>query len=165
MYAPDIAGGLRNRGHDAVSAGERPDLKSAPDSAVLKIALREHRVIVTNNVRDFIQPAQQALQSEDALYGIIFTSDQSLPRSKGNIGSFIDRLHILLTRHLDEERLPAGISWLSSPSPERTIPSRGTERTTRNVVSVDPAKPQVSSPPWAATTTAAPARSSPSILW
>jgi len=112
MYAPDTADGLRNRGHDAVSADERPDLKSAPDSVVLEIALREHRVIVTNNVRDFLHPAQEALQDVDAFYGIIFTSDKSLPRSKGNTGAFIDCLHILLTRHLDEERLPAGISWL-----------------------------------------------------
>lgn len=112
MYAPEIAEGLRNRGHHAVSADERPDLKSASDSIVFDIALAERRAIVTNNVRDFIQPAQQALQDEGAFYGIIFTSDKSLPRSKGNIGVFVERLHVLLTRHLEDERLPAGISWL-----------------------------------------------------
>jgi len=112
MYAPDIAEGLRKRGHDVVSADERPDLKSAPDRVVFDIAVAEHRVIVTNNVHDFTQPGQQALRDEGPFYGIIFTSDKSLPRSEANIGAFIDRLHVLLTRYLDEERLPAPIGWL-----------------------------------------------------
>lgn len=112
MYAPDIAEGLRTRGHDAVSADARPDLKSAPDGVLFEIALAERRVIVTNNVRDFIESAQFALQDASAFDGIVFTSDKSLPRSKRNIGTFIDRLDDLLKRYPNEEHLPAGISWL-----------------------------------------------------
>jgi predicted nuclease of predicted toxin-antitoxin system len=112
MYAPDIAEQLRARGHDAVSVAERADLRSAPDEVVFDVAQAEHRVIVTNNVRDFVQPVQQVFQRDQAFYGIVFTSDRSLPRSRATIGSYLDLLHSLLVNHSEDERLPAGIEWL-----------------------------------------------------
>ena len=112
MYAPDIAEGLRKRGHDVESASERPDLRAATDDVVFNLARAERRVIVTNNVRDFMPLAQRALQDAEDFYGIVFTSDRSLPRSRGNIGTYVEALSTLLERHAEAERLPAGVAWL-----------------------------------------------------
>lgn len=113
MYARDIAEGLRERGHDVASASERDDLRSVADAVIFEQMQVEGRVIVTNNVRDFSPLAQQALQSGSTFYGIVFTSDRSLPRSKGHIGTFIGLLDLFMNAHAAEEVLPAKIEWLS----------------------------------------------------
>jgi Domain of unknown function (DUF5615) len=111
MCGPTIAELLRERGHDVESVSERADLRSAPDG-VFDAAQEERRVIVTNNVRDFMPLVQYTLQRNLTCHGIVFTSDRSLPRSKKNIGAYTDLLHALLTRYLDDERLPTVIAWL-----------------------------------------------------
>jgi predicted nuclease of predicted toxin-antitoxin system len=72
MYSRDIAAGLRERGRDVASASERDDLRSAADTVIFEAMQAEARVIVTNNVRDFMPLAQRALQS-----GSIFTGSSS----------------------------------------------------------------------------------------
>jgi predicted nuclease of predicted toxin-antitoxin system len=113
MYASDIAEALRERGRDVASASERDDLRSASDLVIFEAMQAEARVIVTNNVRDFVPLAQQALQSGSTFYGIVFTSDKSLPRNKANVGTFVSLLDVLMATHVAEERLPAGIEWLT----------------------------------------------------
>ena len=113
MYAPDIAKALRERGRDVASASERDDLRSAADAVIFETMQAEARVIVTNNVRDFMPLAQRALQSGSTFYGIVFTSDKSLPRSKANVGTFVSLLDALLAAHAADEGLPAGIEWLT----------------------------------------------------
>jgi predicted nuclease of predicted toxin-antitoxin system len=113
MYARDIAKALRERGHDVASASERDDLRSAADVVIFEAMQAEARVIVTNNVRDFVPLAQQALQSGSTFCGIVFTSDKSLPRNKANVGTFISLLDALLAAHAAEEGLPAKIEWLT----------------------------------------------------
>jgi len=113
MYAPDIAEALRERGRDVASASERDDLRSAADAVIFEAMQAEGRVIVTNNVRDFVPLAQQALQSDSTFYGIVFTSDKSLPRSKAKIGTFVSLLGALMAAHAAEEGLPAKIAWLT----------------------------------------------------
>ena len=113
MFARDIGEGLRERGRDVASASERADLRSVADAVIFEAMQAEARVIVTNNVRDFMPLAQQALQSRSTFYGIVFTSDKSLPRSKANVGTFIRLLDALLAAHAAEEGLPAKIEWLT----------------------------------------------------
>jgi predicted nuclease of predicted toxin-antitoxin system len=113
MYAPDIASALSERGRDVASASERDDLRSAADVVIFEAMQSEARVIVTNNVRDFIPLAQRALQSGSTFYGLVFTSDKSLPRSKANIGTFVSLLEALLAAHVADGELPAKIEWLT----------------------------------------------------
>ena len=113
MYARDIAVGLRARYRDVASASERDDLRSVADAVLFKAMQSEARVIVTNNVRDFMPLAQQALQSGSTFYGLVFTSDKSLPRSKANVGTFISLLDALLAARVAEQELPAKIEWLT----------------------------------------------------
>lgn len=112
MYARAIAVGLRARGHDVASASERDDLRSAADAVIFEAMQSEARVIVTNNVRDFMPLAQQALQTGSTFYGIVFTSDKSLPRNKANVGTFVVQFEALLAAHAADEGLPATIEWL-----------------------------------------------------
>jgi hypothetical protein len=113
MYSRDIAEGLRERAHDVASASERDDLRSASDAVIFEAMQGEARVIVTNNVRDFVPLAQQALQSDSTFYGIVFTSDKSLPRNKANVGTFVSLLDALLAVPVAEEWLPARLEWLT----------------------------------------------------
>jgi len=48
-----VAGPLRERGHDVVALQEEPDLMTAPDELVLRIAGDERRILVTCNARHF----------------------------------------------------------------------------------------------------------------
>ena len=115
MYSPTIAAVLRERGHDAISAAERDDLRSATDAAIFDVMQDESRAIVTNNVRDFVPLAQRALQSGATFCGIIFTSERSVPRNRASSGNLIALLEALLVAH-PEEAVPAGVIWLT-PSP------------------------------------------------
>lgn len=112
MYSPEIAERLRDLGHDALSAFERDDLKATPDADIFRLMQREGRVIVTNNHRDYAPLANAALQAAEAFFGIVFTSDRSIPRSKRTIPEITRLLDDLLRRQRDEERLAGGIVWL-----------------------------------------------------
>lgn len=113
LYARAIAAELGARGHDVASASERNDLRAVPDPVLFDAMQIEGRVIVTNNVRDFMPLAQQALQSGSTFYGVVFTSDRSLRRSKANTGTFVELLHELMTTHAAQAALPGKIAWLS----------------------------------------------------
>ena len=119
MYAPAIAEGLRDRGHDVISVHERPDLVAAPDSAIFAAAEAEERAIVTNNVRDFMPLAHEALQTRAGFHGLILTSDGSLPRSKRMVGTFIRRLDELLNQHRSGDALAGQLTGSAVASPER----------------------------------------------
>jgi predicted nuclease of predicted toxin-antitoxin system len=120
MYTPAIAEGLRDRGHDVISVHERPDLVAAPDSAIFAAAQAEERAIVTNNVRDFMSLAHDALQTRSTFYGLVLTSDRSLPRSKRMIGTFIRRLDKLLNQEPSSDALAGQTHWLTPTPPENS---------------------------------------------
>lgn len=112
MYDPEIAEMLRDLGHDAVHVSERADLKSAGDETIFGVAQDEHRVIFTNNVRDFMPIVSAALHGGAVFHGIVFSNDKSLPRTKSNTGAIATLLDALLARHAEDEILPSGLHWL-----------------------------------------------------
>jgi hypothetical protein len=113
MYSPAVAEQLRERGHDVVSAHERPDLRSAPDRDIFGLMQSEQRAILTNNHRHFAPLASAALQAGETCHGVVFTADRSLPRNARTIPILVELLDELLERHRRDERLPAGIAWLT----------------------------------------------------
>jgi predicted nuclease of predicted toxin-antitoxin system len=117
MYSPAIAEALRERGHDALSAHDRPDLAAALDRAIFAAMQAEERVIVTNNVRDFAPLAREALERGSTFPGIVFTSDRSLPRNKRTIGTFAAALDALMTGNPAEDALSGQIQWLAESPP------------------------------------------------
>lgn len=114
MYSPAVAEQLRDRGHDVVSAHERPELRSAPDAEIFRLMQSERRAIVTNNHRHFAPLAIAALQAGEICYGVVFTADRSLPRNARTIPVLVELLAELLRRHRRNEKLPAGIAWLTT---------------------------------------------------
>lgn len=114
MYSPAIAEGLRERGHDVISAHDRSDLAGARDAQLFAAMQAEQRVIVTNNIRDFTSLANQALQTGSAFYGLIFTSDKSLPRRKTTIGTFVRLLETLINRYPPVNGLAGQVYWLTN---------------------------------------------------
>jgi hypothetical protein len=52
MFPPGLCQRLKKRGHDAVHVKDR-GVDARPDTEVAIAAAREHRVLVTENVKDF----------------------------------------------------------------------------------------------------------------
>lgn len=97
MYSPEIAVRLRNRGHDAVSIAERPDLQAASDVALFAAMAAEDRTVVTNNVVDYVPLFREALAEGTEHPGLFVTDDRSTPRNVAGIGRFLNVLESLLT--------------------------------------------------------------------
>lgn len=72
----------------------------------------ERRAILTNNVGDFMPLATQALRGGEEHYGLLLTSDKSLPRRKDTIGQYIRILDQFVGRHSEEDACRNGILWL-----------------------------------------------------
>ncbi len=84
-----IAEELRRRGVDVIAIkGERPDLEGRDDDEVLRIATAERRVVVTNNVRDAPLVESFALRGQTQ-FGVLFTDDETFPRSADRIGQLV----------------------------------------------------------------------------
>lgn len=109
-YSPTIASRLRDRGHDVVAAVER-GWQSESDPSLLESCLTEDRVLVTNNVADFMVLARrwQAEGREHA--GLVFTSDSTFPRTTGAVARVIRALDALLIAH--PSGLCGRVHWLS----------------------------------------------------
>jgi len=106
-----IAQQLRGRGHDAIAIAER-GWESEDDESLLAACHHEGRAMMTNNVADFVVIARQwALQGRQHA-GLIFTSDQSMPRSRHSTGQFIQALDQLLRSHTAEVAFADRVHWL-----------------------------------------------------
>lgn len=94
QYSAEIAAQLRSHGYDVASVQDL-GLVGVSDTALLEAAAAEQRALVTNNVRDFAPLAVRWAAEGHDHYGLIFTSDHSLPRSRKTIGRFVDALRRL----------------------------------------------------------------------
>jgi Domain of unknown function (DUF5615) len=113
-YSPEIARQLRTRSHDVVAVAERADLVGLGDDELLGQMAKEHRAIMTNNVKDFMPLATSAAQRADHHYGILFTSDRGLPRRSDAIGRVVDALDAFLQRHQSEDSYRNQVQWISA---------------------------------------------------
>lgn len=112
QYSPKVAEELRRRGHDVVAVGERPDLQAADDESLLVEATEAGRAVVTNNVRDFVPIARRFGAAGRRHSGLIFTSDQSLPRSRAGIGPLVQALTRTLGERPGDDALFDQTLWL-----------------------------------------------------
>lgn len=113
MISPRIARALRERGHDVqATKGDRPDLESTPDLAIVRRVRDEQRAIVTNDIDDFQPIHNRFLAAGEQHYGIIFTSDASLPRNKASIPLWLETLGALLEATPGEEALRSRVRYL-----------------------------------------------------
>jgi predicted nuclease of predicted toxin-antitoxin system len=111
--SPEIARQLRARGHDAVAVAERADLVGLADDELLRRMTRERRAIVTNNVKDFVPLTTRAALEAGEHYGLLLTSDKSMPRRIDAIGRLVDALDGFLRRHQGEDSHRNQVQWLN----------------------------------------------------
>jgi hypothetical protein len=110
-YADAIAVQLRAAGHDAVTVSEL-GIKGIDDEPLLAFAASEERALLTNNVRDFAFIAAAWAADGRDHHGLLFTSDQSLPRGRSAIGLHVAALRGLLDANRPVDALRNQIRWL-----------------------------------------------------
>jgi hypothetical protein len=74
-------------------------LRQQTDEELLRWARSEERVLVTENVRDFMPIHQAFLARGDHHAGILFTSPRKFPRRTDTIGTLITALADFLDTH------------------------------------------------------------------
>src|SRR5437879_3672976 len=111
MWSPEIAQQLRARGFDVEAVAERDDLRGRSDSLIFLTAQAEGRIVVTEDVPGFRRIASELWRSGESHSGLVFTSDNSFPRSDPRtLGRVVTALASLLERDQPLENLE---HWLS----------------------------------------------------
>lgn len=116
-YSPAIARQLRTKAHDVVAVAERADLVGLSDEELLRRMGLEQRAIMTNNVKDFVPLTSQAALDGDDHYGVLLTSDKSMPRRSDTIGRMVAALDAFLRSYEDKDSYRNQVRWLSASSP------------------------------------------------
>jgi predicted nuclease of predicted toxin-antitoxin system len=115
-YSPAIAEQLQERGYDVIPVAERSGaahahLRQRSDEELLHWARHDGRVLVTENVRDFMPLHQAFLARGDVHAGILFTSPGKFPRRTAAVGSLITALAAFLDRR-PAEAMAGDTAWL-----------------------------------------------------
>ena len=110
-FSPVIAARLRDRDHDVLAAYERA-WHRVSDEVLLDRCADDGRSLLTNNVGDVIGLAQRWAEEGRHHAGLVFTSDASLPRTHATIGTFVDRLEVLLAANPGTASFIDRVHWL-----------------------------------------------------
>lgn len=111
MVSARIAVQLREQGLDAQAVLERRDLVGGPDEALLDVATREGRVLVTKNIVDFGPLSQQWAADGRTHAGLLFVSTKTFPEARDWIGAVTSAL----ARAHQQRQMPGPgeVAWLS----------------------------------------------------
>ncbi|MDX6699400.1 MAG: hypothetical protein QOE65_2797 [Solirubrobacteraceae bacterium] len=111
LYSGAIAEQLRRREHDVVTVHEA-GWDGAEDEDLLEHATTDERAVMTNNVQDF-QPlfGEWAQEGRDH-FGMVFTDDRSMPRSRGTVGLYVKALDAFLAARPAVDALRNAQHWL-----------------------------------------------------
>lgn len=113
QYSPEIATQLRNGGYDVTAVKGDPGLEGIDDDVLLRSAVDQGRALLTNNVSDFAPLARDWAARGDEHLGLIFTSDESMPRARNTIGLYVEKLRELLGNHPADDAFRGRVEWLS----------------------------------------------------
>ena len=106
MISPRVARELRGEGHDVQAIKhDRPDLTGRGDREIVRSMVAERRAIVTNDVADFQGIHDRLLAAGETHYGIVFTFDATMPRTKAAIPHWVQTLTGLLVAHRDKDSM------------------------------------------------------------
>jgi hypothetical protein len=117
QFSPEIARQLRRRGHDVVAARELVPGPDRSDAELLNQAGLHRRVIVTEDVADFIELHRAAVISGRRHSGLVFTSAHRYPRTRRAIGRLVSALEAFLDAHPGDDALENQTRWLDQPRP------------------------------------------------
>ncbi len=106
MISPRIARELRAKDFDIQAIkSDRPDLETVADREIVRRMAAEKRAVVTNDVLDFQLIHSQLQASGEAHYGLVFTSDATMPRNKASIPLWVNTLKELLEANPADDAL------------------------------------------------------------
>lgn len=115
LWPATLATRLRDRGHDAVAAIERPGLAHQGDDVVFAGAQVERRAVLTENVPDYVPLARDCIERGEAFFGLLLTSNTSFPRGHPRtLGRAVRTLDRLMSERPGERDLLNQIAWLPS---------------------------------------------------
>jgi hypothetical protein len=115
-YSPAVAEQLRLRGYDVIPVAERigaelAQLRRMPDEELQRWARGESRILVTENVRDFMAIHHAFLARGEPHAGILFTSPRKFPRRTGAVGVLVSALAAFMNRQ-EPGALVGDVAWL-----------------------------------------------------
>jgi predicted nuclease of predicted toxin-antitoxin system len=90
MLPPAAAAELIAKGHDAISIVDI-GMPGAEDADILDLAIRESRVVVTENFGDFAALVEQRLSPEERCVPVVFVRRERLPK-RGALAVHLARL-------------------------------------------------------------------------
>jgi predicted nuclease of predicted toxin-antitoxin system len=106
MISPRIARELRAKDLDVQAIkSDRPDLETVADREIVRRMAAEKRAVVTNDVLDFQLIHSQLQASGGEHFGLVFTSDATMPRNNASIPLWVDALKELLEANPAEDAL------------------------------------------------------------
>lgn len=113
MISPRVSRELRHGGFDVVAVkADRPELEALADAEVLRHAAAERRAVVSDDILDFQLIHNRMLAEGEKHYGILFTDDVAMPRSKASIPLWVETLKRFLEANPAEGALRNRISFL-----------------------------------------------------
>jgi predicted nuclease of predicted toxin-antitoxin system len=115
---PRIAVELRVLGHDVVAVVERPDLHGAADDTLWEAARTEHRMVVTQDVGDFMRLALQDTAIAKAHPGLVLLHRRWFSRGDRDVGRLVVSLRALLAANPTDRPLAGQIIWLEAVADE-----------------------------------------------
>ncbi|GAC1573420.1 MAG: hypothetical protein NVS3B18_06790 [Candidatus Dormibacteria bacterium] len=92
MFDPEIARQLRSRGLDVVGAVEMTQLRALSDREVLAHATESGRVLVSENVQDFLPLHAEHVEAGVKHAGLLLTTHRRYPRTRQGIGALVTAL-------------------------------------------------------------------------
>lgn len=106
MISPAIARQLRDRGLDVEAVKrDRPELERLSDRELVSRMTAERRAVVTNDVADFHPIHERVVARGEEHYGMLFSQDGSLPRTKAAIPLWVSTLEAFLAEHRSDSAL------------------------------------------------------------
>jgi predicted nuclease of predicted toxin-antitoxin system len=113
MFSPQIAAELARRGIDCRAVVADPVLRAQSDLEIFDSAVRDDRVLVTDNVPDFESLRRACEAAGGPVPGLVYTSDASFPRTK----AYLSRLVTALAAAAADRETAAcgGVLWLRPP--------------------------------------------------
>jgi predicted nuclease of predicted toxin-antitoxin system len=113
MFSPRIADELALVGIDCRAVVADPVLRAQSDLEIFDSAVRDNRVLVTNNVTDFESLRRAREAAGGPARGLVYTSDVTFPRTK----AYLSRLVTALAAAAADRETAAcgGVLWLRPP--------------------------------------------------
>jgi predicted nuclease of predicted toxin-antitoxin system len=106
MISPRIARELRAKDFDVQAIKtDRPDLETVADREIVHRMAAEKRAVVTNDVLDFQLVHNQLQAAGEEHYGLLFTSDATMPRNRASIPLWVNALKELLEANPADDAL------------------------------------------------------------